>query len=102
MKFRDILRDVETLAGSGDAEIAGIAYDSRKVKPGFLFLAMRGESSDGNRFVEAALRAGATGIVTDSETTVAPPNIAFARVAHGRRALARISANFFGRPADHH
>ncbi len=100
MKFRDILRNVETLAMSGDAEISGIAYDSRKLKPGFLFVAMRGESSNGNRFVDAALRAGATGIVTDSETTVAPPNVAFARVAHGRRALARISANFFGRPAD--
>ena len=100
MKFRDIMRNVETLTISGDAEITGIAYDSRKVKPGFLFLAMRGESSDGNRFVDAALRAGATGVVTDSETTVAPANIAFARVAHGRRALANISANFYGRAAD--
>ena len=100
MKFRDIMGNVETLATSGDAEITGIIYDSRKVKPGYLFLAMRGESSDGNRFVDAALRAGATGIVTDSESTVAPANIAFARVAHGRRALANISANFYGRPAD--
>src|SRR5690242_6943983 len=100
MKFRDILREVETLGTSGDAEINGIAYDSRKVKPGFLFLAMRGESSDGNRFVDAALRAGATAVITDSETAVAPPNIAFARVAHGRRALGKISANFYGRPAD--
>lgn len=101
MKFRDILSNLQTLAASGDAEITGIAYDSRKVKPGFLFFAMRGESSDGNRFVDAALRAGATGLVTDSETTAAPANIAFARVAHGRRALAKVSANFYGRPADH-
>ena len=101
MKFRDIMRSVETLTTSGDADITGIAYDSRKVKPGFLFFAMRGESSDGNRFVDAALRAGATGLVTDSETTAAPANIAFARVAHGRRALAKVSANFYGRPADH-
>lgn len=101
MKFRDILSNLQTLAASGDAEITGIAYDSRKVKPGFLFFAMRGESSDGNRFVDAALRAGATGLVTDSETTAVPANIAFARVAHGRRALAKVSANFYGRPADH-
>lgn len=100
MKFREILRNVETLAASGDAEITGIAYDSRKVKPGFLFLAMHGESSDGNRFVDAALRAGATAVITDSKTTVAPPTIAFAHVASGRRALAKISANFFGKPAD--
>lgn len=94
------MRNVETLAMSGDAEITGIAYDSRKVKPGFLFLAMRGGSIDGNRFVDAALVAGAPAVLTDSDSTIAPPNIAFARVAHGRRALATISANFFGRPAD--
>ena len=95
------MRNVETLATSGDAEISGIAYDSRQVKPGFLFVAMRGESIDGNRFVDAALRAGATAVITDSGTTVAPPNAAFARVVHGRRALAKISANFYGHPADH-
>src|SRR5690348_10621372 len=100
MKFRDIMGSVEVLAASGDVEVQGIAYDSRKVKPGFLFLAMRGESSDGNRFVDAALTAGASAVVTDSATTVAAPNIAFARVAHGRRALAKISATFYGRPAD--
>lgn len=100
MKFREILRNVETLAASGDAEIAGVAYDSRKVKPGFLFLAMRGESSDGNRFIDAAVRGGAVALVTDSDIARAPEAIAFARVAHGRHALAGISANFYGQPAD--
>ena len=93
------MRGVETLSITGEAEIQGIAYDSRMVRPGFLFLAMRGEMSDGNRFIDAALRAGARAIVSDSAEGNQPPNVAFARVPHGRKALAAISANFFRRPA---
>lgn len=99
MTFREILRDVETLSASGNAEIFGIAYDSRKVKPGFLFLAMQGEASDGNRFVADAVRSGAVAVMSDCVRLQPPANIAFARVAHGRRALASVSANFYGRPA---
>ena len=99
MKFTEILRGVETLSILGDAKVQGIAYDSRKVRPGFLFLAMRGESSDGNRFIEAALMAGASAVISDSADAVRPENVAFARVRHGRRALAAISANFYGHPA---
>src|SRR5579859_7544371 len=99
MKFQDIMRGVETLSINGDAEIHGIAYDSRKVRPGFLFLAMRGESSDGNRFIDAALCSGAVAVVTDSSESAQPANAAFARVPHGRKALAAISGNFYGRPA---
>jgi len=100
MKFTEITRRVESLSTSGDAEILGIAYDSRKVRPGFLFLAMRGESSDGNHFIDAAIRAGASAIVSDSKEIPQPGGVAFARVDHGRRALSSISANFYGRPAE--
>src|SRR5207237_1260048 len=98
MRFREIMGDVETVSIVGDADIRSVAYDSRKVRPGFLFVAMRGESSDGNRFIDAELRAGAVAVVSDS-ASASPANVAFARVAHGRRALAGISANFYGRPA---
>lgn len=100
MKFQEILRDVEVLSARGDADIQGIAYDSRKVRPGFLFVAMRGESCDGNHFVATAIRDGAAAIVSDSAEVKPPTNVAFAHVAHGRKALASISANFYGRPAE--
>ena len=93
------MRDVDASSVAGDADVQGIAYDSRKVRPGFLFVAMRGESSDGNRFVESAIRAGAVAVVFDSPHSTLPANVAFARVAHGRKALAGISSNFYGRPA---
>ncbi len=98
MTFLDLLDGVEVIAQSGNPQITGVEYDSRQVKPGDLFVAMRGESSDGNCFVDRAVAAGAVAIVTDSEGT--PENVAWARVPHGRRALAELSANFYGRPAE--
>src|SRR5437868_6638262 len=100
MRFREIMGDVETVSIVGDADIRGVAYDSRKVRPGFLFVAMRGESSDGNRFIDTAARAGAVAVVSDLKDVPAPAALAFAQVAHGRKALARISSNFYGRPAE--
>ncbi len=97
MTFLDLLDGVEILAQNGNPQITGIEYDSRKVKPGNLFLAMRGESSDGNGYIEQAIASGAVAIVTDSDRV--PENVAWARVPHGRRALAGLSANFYGRPA---
>lgn len=98
MKFFDLLDGAEYVAQQGNPEIAGLDYDSRRVKPGWCFVAMRGETSDGNRYVDAALAAGAVAIVSD----YLPPraDIAWAQVQHGRRALARLSANFYGRPAE--
>lgn len=61
---------------------------------------MKGETSDGNRFIDQAIAAGAVAIVTDCATETPRPNVAWAQVVHGRRALARLSANFYKRPAE--
>ena len=98
MDFLQFLDGAEYLAQQGNPQIAGLDYDSRRVQPGWCFVAIRGETTDGNRYIDAALHAGAVAIVSDS----APPrpDIAWAQVPHGRRALARLSANFYGRPAE--
>ncbi len=80
--------------------MSGVEYDSRRVKPGCVFVAMRGESSDGNRFIDQAIQAGAVGVVTDSASEKVRDKVAWAVVQHGRRALARLSANFYRRPAE--
>lgn len=98
MTFHDLLNGVEILASNGNPQVTGVEYDSRQVKPGDVFVAMRGESSDGNRFIEQAIAAGAVAVVTDSDKT--PANVAWAKVTHGRRALAVVSANFYRHPAE--
>jgi UDP-N-acetylmuramoyl-L-alanyl-D-glutamate--2,6-diaminopimelate ligase len=103
MNWTDIIAGVPVLA-AGDAEhaeIVGVEYDSRAVRAGSLFVAMRGETTDGNKYVRAALEAGAAGIVTDARESFAfadARGVPAALIADGRRALAAVSANFFGHP----
>ena len=100
MKFLQLLDGAEVLAQRGDPDIAGLDYDSRRVKPGFCFVAMKGETTDGNRFIDRAIEQGAVAVVTDSAGEPEREQVAWARVPHGRRALARLSANFYRRPAE--
>lgn len=100
MTFQHLLDGVEVLAQSGNPEVSSVEYDSRQVKPGCVFVAMRGESSDGNLFIDRAIQAGAVAVVTDSSSEPQREGLAWAVVPHGRRALARLSANFYKRPAE--
>jgi len=100
MTFLHLLDGAEVVLQSGNAEISGVDYDSRQVNQGDCFVAMRGETTDGNRYIDAAIANGAVAVVTDSAQEEPRPGVAWAQVAHGRRALARISANFYRRPAE--
>jgi UDP-N-acetylmuramoyl-L-alanyl-D-glutamate--2,6-diaminopimelate ligase len=104
MKFQQLLDGAEIVSQSGNPPgnpaVRGVEYDSRRVQPDTVFVAMKGEKSDGNRFIDQAIAAGAVAIVTDSATETPRPGVAWAQVPHGRRALARLSANFYNRPAE--
>src|SRR5437879_6407104 len=100
MTFQQLLDGAEILAQSGDPGISGVEYDSRRVKPGSVFVAMHGETSDGNRFIDQAIQAGAVAVVTDSAAERGRDGVAWAMVPHGRRVLARLSANFYKKPAE--
>src|SRR5260370_19195601 len=100
MSLHDLLQGVEVLARNGEsalfaAAVTGVQHDSRRVEPGNVFVAMKGEATDGNRYIDAAIKAGAVGIVSDSPSEPARPGVAWARVGHHRRALAAISGNFY-------
>jgi len=98
MNFLELLDGAEYLDERGNPPINGLDYNSRRVKPGWCFVAMRGEHTDGNLYLDQAIVNGAVAIVTDS---AAPRDgVAWAVVAHGRRALARLSANFYRHPAE--
>src|SRR5882724_6690156 len=100
MTFVELLYGAEVLFQSGNPGIGGLEYDSRRIKPGDAFIAMQGESSNGNKFIDQAISAGAVAIVTDSAAEKPRPDMAWAQVPHGRRALARLSANFYKKPAE--
>jgi UDP-N-acetylmuramoyl-L-alanyl-D-glutamate--2,6-diaminopimelate ligase len=100
MNFSQLLRGTGVAHSGGDPEITGLDYNSRRIQPGWLFAAMRGESSDGNRYIDAAVKQGAAAVVTDSSSEQPRPGVAWAVIPHGRRALAQMSANFYGHPAE--
>ena len=99
-----MLREVTTLVrAEAPIAVAGAQYDSRRVRPGDLFVAMRGGSADGNRYIDAAVAQGASAVITDSREVFNKlrgdhPNIGAALVEHGRRALAEASAAIFEHP----
>jgi UDP-N-acetylmuramoyl-L-alanyl-D-glutamate--2,6-diaminopimelate ligase len=99
MNFSDLLQGTG-LEPVGNPESAGVDYDSRRVQPGWAFVAMRGESTDGNRYINAAIRNGAVAVITDDFNELPRDGVAWAVAPHGRKTLAEISANFYGRPAD--
>jgi UDP-N-acetylmuramoyl-L-alanyl-D-glutamate--2,6-diaminopimelate ligase len=100
MTFQQLLDGAEVLSQSGNPVVTSVEYDSRRVEKGNLFIAMKGETSDGNRYIDQAIAAGAVAIVTESPSESPRPGVAWAQVAHGRRALARLSANFYRKPAE--
>lgn len=100
MTFEHLLEGAEFLSVSGNPDVTSVEYDSRRVKPGSAFVAMRGETSDGNRFIDQAIQAGAVAVITDSAQEKPREGVAWALVPHGRRALARVSQNFYKHPAE--
>ncbi len=80
-----------------DAEITGLAYDSRRVTPGTLFFALRGVVADGHRFIDQAVRSGASAVVLE-DPRFAPTDIPWIKVPDARLALARMAATFYGDP----
>ncbi len=105
MKWKELIAEVTAVGASGDSDldITGVEYDSRRVRPGAVFVAMKGGSADGNRYVEKALASGALGIITDSghafdHLVVYEAGRPVIEVEHGRRALAQASAAFFSHP----
>jgi UDP-N-acetylmuramoyl-L-alanyl-D-glutamate--2,6-diaminopimelate ligase len=104
VNLNEALRGAEVLRRMGEnVAVSGVEYDSRRVEPGSLFVAMRGETTDGNRYIEQAVARGAVAVVTDSAaaydaTANGPLDVALVEVPHGRRALATIAANVFGHP----
>ncbi len=79
------------------ARVSGVAYDSRKVAPGFLFFAFPGKHVDGGAFAAQAFERGALAVVSESPR---PAGVVgeWIQVEHGRRALAVAARNFFGKP----
>jgi len=78
-------------------ELTGIAADSRKIKPGFMFFAIAGAKADGAHFAKQAVAGGAVAVVAEQRPDGLAEGVAFVQVANARRALALAAAAFYPR-----
>ena len=99
MKLREILpADADIEARYADLEVGGVTADSRMVKRGDVFVAIAGGKTDGLRFVEGALAAGAAAILAERPPDASlPKGIASVRVGNARRALALMAGKVYPR-----
>jgi UDP-N-acetylmuramoyl-L-alanyl-D-glutamate--2,6-diaminopimelate ligase len=82
-----------------NAEVKGICFDSRKVQPGYLFIAVKGTQSDGHKFITNALASGAVAVVVEKLPEAISDKVSYVTVKDSAKALGVIACNFYGNPA---
>ena len=99
MRLKTLLSGVTLLGGAvdEDVEISGISYDTRTIQPGELFVALTGYKTDGHRFLREAVEKGAAAVICHKAPDEPGP---WLTAPDTRAALAAVSANWFGHPAD--
>ena len=100
MKLDELVAGVPGAAfdGDGGVDITGVEYDSRRVKPGDLFVAVSGLRADGHVFLRDALAAGAAAVAVQGDAA-APAGARVVRLPSTRIGLAELAAEFYGRPS---
>jgi UDP-N-acetylmuramoyl-L-alanyl-D-glutamate--2,6-diaminopimelate ligase len=101
MSLRDLFSTIPVLSARGDMSraVCGIAYDSRDVEPGFLFVAMDGVHTDGHKFAADAVARGAAGILCSRPLDALSEDVAVIQVANPRTALSPVAAAFYAHPS---
>jgi UDP-N-acetylmuramoyl-L-alanyl-D-glutamate--2,6-diaminopimelate ligase len=98
--LKDILTVLESPEASGDLSVrlSAVTHDSRKVQPGSLFVAMRGETSDGHGFVGKAVAAGAAAVLAEKPRASEHGDLPWVVVPDTRKVLGRVASMVYGRP----
>ncbi len=101
MELLSVLPEADVSRATPDPDILRVRYDSRRVNPGDLFVAIRGETADGFDYAPQAISRGAAAVVSERPGPPGTPeSVAWVRVEDPRRALALLSARCAGDPAE--
>lgn len=90
--------DIEVLQGNIDVEVSGIAYDSRRVQPGFAFMCIPGFQTDGHIYAAQAVQAGAAALIVERRIEITSP-CPMVLVKNIRQVLPVLASRFYGRPS---
>ena len=100
MRLSDILKNVKPLAiiGDADIDISGVKIDSRQVKPGYLFVAMKGTQVDGHQFIPKAIELGAKAVLCEDLPETPVEGITYVQVESSEDAVGPVATLFHGDP----
>jgi UDP-N-acetylmuramoyl-L-alanyl-D-glutamate--2,6-diaminopimelate ligase len=100
MELKQLVADLDaaSVEGALDREVTGVAYDSRRVTPGMVFVAIPGQKTDGHEFVDAAIDRGAAAIICERNGILAQRATKI-KVPDVRLALAQVAASYYGNPS---
>ena len=103
MKLSELLKLVKpmTIIGSTETEITGVNIDSRKIKEGHLFVAIKGTQTDGHRFIPKALELGAIAVLCEDIPEDCLPGITYVQVSSTEEAVGPVATVFYGEPSQH-
>lgn len=101
MNWKELLEGVpcKLVQEGAVQDITGVYYDSRTVEPGGLFVCIEGFQTDGHKYIPSALEKGAVALVCAHPVQDVPENVTVILAENTRRALAMISAHFYGNPS---
>jgi UDP-N-acetylmuramoyl-L-alanyl-D-glutamate--2,6-diaminopimelate ligase len=101
MILSNILKDIKisSISGTGDRVISGIAFDSRKIAKGYLFVAVKGTKTDGHEFIKPSVSAGATAVICETLPEKPDKNLTWIVTEDSAMALGIAASNFYGNPS---
>ena len=101
MRINDLVKNIDavSITGAENPVIDNIEFDSRKVKPDTLFVAVKGTKSDGHDFINDAVASGAVAVICEALPEKAGTNICWIKTNDSARALGIVSSEFFGNPS---
>ena len=101
MKLSELLKNVKVIASQGniDVEIKDVNIDSRKIKDGHLFIAMKGTQVDGHKFINKAIELGAVAILLEDMPEVLNEKVTYVQVASTEEEAGKVATMFYGEPS---
>ena len=103
MKLQELLKNIKpsVIEGNTDIEISGVNIDSRKIREGHLFVAMRGTQVDGHKFIDKALKSGAKAVLCEEFPQDKKDGICYILVDSTEDAVGKVATLFYGDPSKH-
>ncbi|WP_308259708.1 UDP-N-acetylmuramoyl-L-alanyl-D-glutamate--2,6-diaminopimelate ligase [Prevotella sp.] len=101
MKLKELLKDIPVIAivGSEDVEITDVNIDSRRIKDGHIFIAMKGTQVDGHKFVPKAIELGAKAVMCEDMPEEKAEGVTYVQVESTEDVVGKVATTFHGNPS---